>query len=125
MQYYNWICNSRWNNYGKLPSLKIFNSYKDAALFLKYKGNGWVDFPAQKCLSLIRTAAIIRMTMLEGSAFFGLVITMLIVKNGTGILEPIYYANVLSIIPLLFCIALTFPTAEKLEKIFKENIRKD
>lgn len=87
------------------------------------KGNQLNLTPAQKCLSLIRTAAIIRIAPLEGSAFFGMVFTLLAVQNGVADLSPVYLLNALSVIPMLITVAATFPSTERLEKIFEEKIQ--
>ena len=80
--------------------------------------------PAQKCVSVIRTASIIRLASMEGAAFFGLVTMMEVVQSGIGIIEPIYYANILSILPLFIYVVTNFPNGERIEEIFQKKIQK-
>jgi hypothetical protein len=76
---------------------------------------------AEKCLATIRTASIIRLAQLEGSAFLGLVVTMLAVQRGAGNFQPMYFLNALSVLPLFIFIIATFPNADRLEEIFNDK----
>ena len=79
---------------------------------------------AEKCLATIRTASIIRLAMLEGSALLGLVVTLLAVQSGAGNQAPMYFLNALTTLPLFITIVIIFPTADRLEQIFQEKIFK-
>jgi hypothetical protein len=92
--------------------------------FMGQDGSSLNLSPAQKCLFIIRTASIIRMATMEGAAFFGLATTMNVVLTGIGSVEPLYYLNMLSVLPLLAYVVVNFPTAEKLEETFKTKIQK-
>jgi uncharacterized membrane protein len=96
----------------------VKRDYKDK------QGNSLNLTPEQKCLSVIRTASIIRLATMEGAAFFGLVAMMQVVQSGIGIIEPVYYANILSILPLFIYVVTNFPNAERIEEIFKKRIQK-
>ena len=91
--------------------------------FNNASGNPLPLTPAQRCLSLIRSAGIMRLAVLESSAFCGLVFTLLAVQTGAAFLSPVYLLNALSIIPMLVAIAVTFPSADKLEGIFESKIK--
>ena len=92
--------------------------------FKDQEGNSLNLSPAQRCISLIRTASLVRVATMEGAAFFGLVTTMTVATSGVGNIENAYYLNASSILPLLAYIAMRFPNAERIEDIFKVKIQK-
>ena len=113
---------------GKFISDRQFSeSTLQSAVKLDYtdkQGSSLNLTPAQKCVSVIRTASLIRLATMEGAAFFGLITTMQVVQNGIGIIEPIYYANILSILPLFIYVVTNFPSVERIEEIFQKKIQK-
>lgn len=79
--------------------------------------------PAQRCVSLIRTAFILRLTLFEAPAFVGLAIAMLSVVNGVAKIEPAYLFNMASAVVAIGFIGITFPSAELYEKIFQDKFK--
>ena len=86
-------------------------------------GRIFATTPAEKCLAIIRTSSILRLATLESSAFFGIVIILLLKTNGEGQNAPIYYINIVSVLPLLIYVISTFPTAERLLEIFQTKFQ--
>ena len=82
-----------------------------------------LEDPAVNSLMIIRVAAIIRLALLEGVAFFGLAICMMGVKNGVMEIQPAYWLNALSAVVMLAFVAATFPTRERVEEIFRRKIQ--
>jgi len=80
--------------------------------------------PAESYLSIIRTALIIRLALMQGAAFFGLVTCIIGATSGALRLHPEYWANLASSVVMIgFCI-LTFPNKERLAGIFEEKINR-
>jgi hypothetical protein len=79
--------------------------------------------PARKCIAIIRISSILRLATLESPAFFGLVAVFLLTTNGENRIAPIYYLNFLTALPILFYIAVNFPTSAKIMEIFKTKIQ--
>lgn len=75
-------------------------------------------------LAVLRTAEIVRLAMLEAVALFGLVVLLLAALQGVLQAEPVYWLNLLSTLFLLLFVALNFPTAERLEKVFREKLQR-
>lgn len=76
-------------------------------------------------LGVIRTASILRIAAMEGAAFFGLVVTFLAVTGGVVRSQPLYWLNMLSAVLMVGAIALSFPTPERLVRIFQEKMSAD
>lgn len=76
-----------------------------------------------RALAVMRTAMILRMAILESSAFFGLVVTLIAVTEGVAHTEPLYLLNLCSSLPLIIVGMNTFPTAERLKDSFIRNFR--
>jgi F0F1-type ATP synthase membrane subunit c/vacuolar-type H+-ATPase subunit K len=76
---------------------------------------------AEKAVMQQRSAMVIRMALIEGSAFFGLVICMLGVSNGVFRVAPEYWINLLSPFMLVAFGIATFPTKERLVSWFVER----
>lgn len=82
-----------------------------------------IEDPAVNCLMIIRVAAVIRLALLEGAAFFGLAICMIGVQRGVMRVEPAYWLNVLSSVVMLAFVAVAFPTKDRVEEIFRTKIQ--
>ena len=80
--------------------------------------------PYEQSLATIRAAIIIRMALLEGAAFFGLVVCMIAVTGGITQQEPIYLFNMASYLLFMLIGINTFPTKNALQDIFRKNILK-
>lgn len=78
---------------------------------------------AEKCVALIRTAWLVRLAIMEGAAFFGLMVTMDAVTSGIAFVEPLLMANMLSAVPLLLFVAVSFPTVERFTNVFESRIQ--
>jgi hypothetical protein len=76
---------------------------------------------AEKAIQQQRAAMITRMALLEGSAFFGLVICLLGAMNGVIRTAPEYWINLLSPVLLVAFGVATFPTKERLVAWFEER----
>lgn len=79
--------------------------------------------PAEKCVALIRTASIIRLALLEGAAFFGLMTCMVGVTSGVMSSHPEYWLNLVTTAIMTYFTYATFPTRERLLQIFEEKIK--
>jgi hypothetical protein len=64
-------------------------------------------------VGLYRTSSLILMAPVEGASFFGAVICMLGVQNGTIEFYPIYWLNAASAVLLILVGLITFPTRER------------
>ena len=88
--------------------------------FADKEGNPIVITPAQQCMSVIRTASIIRLATLEAAAFFGIVVSVVAVTNGAAQDKPVYLLNLASTVLFVGLVAATFPNAERLEATFEK-----
>jgi hypothetical protein len=87
-------------------------------------GNTIPASPADKAVSIIRTSMLIRTALLEGAAFFGLATLMVGAQQGAFSTVPWIWINALPLLVLLLWVMMTFPTSNRLERIFEENILK-
>ena len=78
---------------------------------------------AHEAVGRIRTALILRAALLEGAALFGLVVFLLAGLRGVLQQEPIYWANLFPWILFVGFVALTFPTRDRLETLFRTRIQ--
>ncbi len=97
----------------------LLSSYLSAALFSPDRLGGeeepmTAEMLASKCVVLQRSAAIARLALLEGAAFFGLAICLLGVVNHVIQAEPSYWLNATSTGFFLIYAATVFPTRESL-----------
>lgn len=76
-----------------------------------------------EAVSRIRTALILRAALLEGPALFGLVVYMLAGLRGVLQQEAIYWANLFPWILFVGFVALTFPTRDRLESLFRNRLQ--
>ncbi|OHD65472.1 MAG: hypothetical protein A2176_13125 [Spirochaetes bacterium RBG_13_51_14] len=74
-------------------------------------------------ISIIRTAKIIRLALIEGPAFFGLVTCFLAVNNKIIYQYGYYWINIFSYIVFIYIVIKDFPTREKLLEIFKNKLK--
>jgi hypothetical protein len=76
---------------------------------------------ALRCAMQQRTAMIVRMALLEGSAFFGLAICMIGSTSGVLANMQVYWINLLSPCLVVGFGIVTFPTKERLGAWFEER----
>jgi len=81
--------------------------------------------PGQRCISIIRTAFIIRLALFEGSAFLGLGVAMIAVLRGAAAVDPQYLLNMVTAAVAIVFIGVSFPSKELFERIFQEQFRSD
>jgi len=78
--------------------------------------------PAEKAVSLIRTAILVRTASLEGAAIFGLASFTLAAQQGALKTVPWIWFDILPLIVLLLWVIISFPTPDRLEKIFETKM---
>jgi hypothetical protein len=86
-------------------------------------GNRLEATPAEKAVSLMRTALLIRTAMLEAAAFFGLVCLIVPASGGSLYSIPWIWINAAPLFVLATFVVTTFPTAGRLEDLFETKIR--
>ena len=64
-------------------------------------------------VGLYRTSSIIIMAPIEGASFFGAVICLIGIQNGTLEFYPMYWLNAASSVLLILIGIMTFPTRER------------
>jgi hypothetical protein len=64
-------------------------------------------------VGLYRASSLLLMTPIEGASFFGAVICMIGVQNGTIEFYPMYWLNAASAVLLILAGIMTFPTRER------------
>jgi hypothetical protein len=72
------------------------------------------DMAALYAVRLYRTSSILLMAPIEGASFFGAVICMIGVQNGTIEYYPMYWLNAASAVLLILVGIMTFPTRERI-----------
>lgn len=77
---------------------------------------------AEKYLSMLRTAMIIRLALIEGVAFFGLTICVVAATDGLLREQPVYWLNSLSSLVMIGFVLVNFPTREHIELFCQERI---
>ena len=77
---------------------------------------------AETFLGALRTASIIRLAMFECVAFFGLVVCLVAAQAGILKGNPEYWLNTLSTVILVGLVATAFPSAERIEALFREKV---
>lgn len=78
--------------------------------------------PAEKAVSLIGPAMLIRTALLEGAAFFGLASLTIGAQQGALKTVPWIWIDALPWGVLLVWVIISFPTSSRLEKIFETKI---
>ncbi len=76
---------------------------------------------AAQCVSLQRTAILIRFATMEGAAFFGLVVSIVAVTTGVLSAVPVYWINLLPAAVLLLFGLATFPSRDRLATWFEKR----
>ncbi len=77
--------------------------------------------PELRCQMRIFMGFVLRSAIMEGMAMFGVIICLLGVMEGQIHLQPVYWLNLLSYIFFVMVMLWTFPTKERLERIFQER----
>jgi hypothetical protein len=72
------------------------------------------DKAALYAVGLYRTSSLLLMAPIEGASFFGAVICMIGVQNGTIEYYPMYWLNAASAVLLILVGIMTFPTRERI-----------
>ena len=74
-------------------------------------------YGVEQLLNVLRLASVIRLTVVEGVAFFGLV--LLFIAGQAGVLHqyPIYWLNFFSTVILFVFIFRDFPTRQRIEEL--------
>jgi hypothetical protein len=67
----------------------------------------------EECLRTLRSASILRLSLLEMPALFGVLICIVASQRGVLDLEPLYWLNLASAAAFLVITALTFPTRDR------------
>ena len=91
--------------------------------FRNEKGQLISTSPADKCIMLIRTSSILQLATLEGSAFLGLAVCLIVTTEGVAQAEPAYLFNMATCLPLFGFIVATFPTRASFTNIFETKIQ--
>lgn len=109
---------------GYIFNLQFSDANLEAAMTRTYRDARGVEITsaAGRCISVIRTAMITRLAILEAPALFGLVVCLLGVFDGVLMQEPIYWINALSAIGLIAFVIRTFPNRTSLEALYREKI---
>ena len=82
-------------------------------LFRRLLARGLAAPHPERMAVAVRNAYILRLTLFEGVAYFGLVILLISAMDGVLALFPQYWINILSTLVLLIFIPVTFPTRER------------
>lgn len=82
------------------------------------------DVSPRAIFARIRTAAIVRLAMLESTAVLGLVTCMLGVQVGTMDAQPLYWLNSISTLVLIVSAIVNFPTRESLANQVQRALRR-
>lgn len=72
-----------------------------------------------KVIAILQQGMILRLAMLEGAALFGLVVCLLSVFNGSLYQQPLIWINLVSAAVMIAVSGATFPTRDRLQKIFE------
>ncbi len=80
----------------------------------KQAENGDVN-DAELLLNAVRLASVVRLTVVEGVAFFGLVLLFITAQAGVLLQNPVYWLNLFSSCILTTFVFWDFPTRQRLE----------
>lgn len=78
---------------------------------------------AAACLDALRSAIIIRLGLLEGAAFCGLVVCIVAVMNGVMQENAVFWINLFSAFVMLFFVISLFPSRERLIEFYKNDFQ--
>ncbi|MEO5930515.1 MAG: hypothetical protein ABIR47_11330 [Candidatus Kapaibacterium sp.] len=81
-----------------------------------------VDDPAEKIIMIVQKAGILRATIFNVAAFFGLTICIIGMTGGILFLRPDYFVNAIPAFLQLLLLAITFPTRDRVLRIIREKI---
>ncbi|WP_457651357.1 hypothetical protein [Rhodocaloribacter sp.] len=76
----------------------------------------------EEALKRIRTAEIVRLALFEGTAMLGLVTCLVSAIFGVLREAPVYWLNLFSTFVLLGFVGRNFPTADRLEAVFRTYV---
>ncbi len=105
--------------YRRLLSPERFRAY--AARPLRSR-TGVIDDPAEKVLMLMQQAMLVRLSIYDIPAFFGLVICLTELVSGVIFAYPQYMVVTIPAFAQLAFLAVTFPTRERLIRIAREKL---
>jgi hypothetical protein len=74
-------------------------------------------YGAEEMLNVLRLASVIRLTVVEGVAFFGLVLIFIAAQAGVLHQYPIYWLNLFSMVILFVFVFRDFPTRQRIEEL--------
>ncbi len=77
---------------------------------------------ASQAVGKLRSALILRLALLEGAAFFGITVCILAMINGVLDAEPAYWLNLGSLAVFAAFGIVTFPTKERLIRLFEDML---
>ena len=80
-------------------------------------------YSAERALSGLRTASVVRLAIMEAVAFFGLVALFLSIQTGTLQANPVYWVNLFSTVVLLTFVGWSFPSRERLELLVSRRLQ--
>lgn len=87
------------------------------------EGNPIVATPAEKAIYFIRASMLIRTALFEVSTFIGLVALMIAATNGLLLSVDWLWINILPLVIFISLIVFTFPTRDRMLRIFENNIK--
>jgi len=87
------------------------------------EGNIIVATPAEKAIYFIRASMLLRTALFEGSAFFGLAALMIAATSGFLLSFLWIWINVLPLVVFIALIVITFPTKNRVLRIFENSIK--
>jgi hypothetical protein len=90
-------------------------------VFRRILARGLSDGHADRFIAALRSAYILRLTIFEGVAYFGLVVLLISATDGVLMLFPQYWMNILSTLVLMVFIPTTFPTRERLQSLLERH----
>jgi hypothetical protein len=73
-----------------------------------------------RLLISLRIASVVRLAMIEGVAFFGLVVLFLAIQSGILQQAPLYWLNCCSSFIMMAFVGYAFPTRARLERLVAE-----
>jgi len=74
-------------------------------------------YGAEELLNVLRLASVIRLTVVEGVAFFGLVLLFIAAQAGVLYQYPVYWLNLFSTVILFVFVFRDFPSRQRIEEL--------
>lgn len=81
-----------------------------------------IDDPAEKCLMIVQQATVVRAAIFDAAAFFGVVVAMVGMMQGTLFMHPIFILNALPAFIQLLFLGATFPTRDRVLNLVRRMI---